>query len=233
MSSQLSLLRGILMSSQLSLLRGTLMSSQLSLLRGIKQKNVNEKRTKNNSIISLVQFIDPWRQSRRYQKSIKVERICCKGRFWAWSEGVMDTERDGLISEWGEEMNRDWWDRLNESGKWFQRWGQSVSQCNAWPATGRSTLQDLRSCAILQASLALSPVSSSICSTHVRRGHPRWCFHSGLMSGLPRWCISKWAICDFQRGDGWRARNTDEEWVLQQGSYGPVTEWATGPLGVS
>jgi len=59
MSSQLSLLRGILMSSQLSLLRGTLMSSQLSLLRGIKQKNVNEKRTKNNSIISLVQFIDP------------------------------------------------------------------------------------------------------------------------------------------------------------------------------
>ena len=45
---------------------------------------------------------------------------------------------------------------------------QSVSQWNAWPATGRSTLQDLRSCAILQASLALSPVSSSICCTHVR-----------------------------------------------------------------
>ena len=40
---------------------------------------------------------------------------------------------------------------------------QSVSQWNAWPATGRSALQDLRSCAILQASLALSPVSSSIC----------------------------------------------------------------------
>jgi len=24
-----------------------------------------------------------------------------------------------------------------------------------------------------------------------------------------RWCISKWAICDFQGGDGWRARKSD------------------------
>ena len=31
----------------------------------------------------------------------------------------------------------------------------------------------------------LSPVSSSICCTHVRQGRPRWRFHSGLMSGLP------------------------------------------------
>ena len=61
---------------------------------------------------------------------------------------------------------------------------QSVSQWNAWPATGRSALQDLRSCAILQASLALSPVSSSIYCTNVRQGRPRWRFHSGLMSGL-------------------------------------------------
>ena len=45
-----------------------------------------------------------------------------------------------------------------------------------------SRLQDLRSCAILQASLALSPVSSSICCTHVRQGRPRWRFHSGLMT---------------------------------------------------
>ena len=28
-------------------------------------------------------------------------------------------------------------------------------------------------------------VSSSICCIHVRQGHPRWRFHSGLMSGLP------------------------------------------------
>ena len=63
-------------------------------------------------------------------------------------------------------------------------WLKSVSQWNAWPAIGRSSLQDLRSCAILQASLALSPVSSSICCTHVRQGRPRWRFHSGLMSGL-------------------------------------------------
>jgi len=62
---------------------------------------------------------------------------------------------------------------------------QSVSQWNAWPAMGRSALQDLRSCAILQASLALNPVLSSICCTHVRQGRPRWRFHSGLMSGLP------------------------------------------------
>ena len=33
--------------------------------------------------------------------------------------------------------------------------------------------------------LAMSPVSSSICCTHVRQGRPRWCFHSGLMSDLP------------------------------------------------
>ena len=39
--------------------------------------------------------------------------------------------------------------------------------------------------AILQASLAFSPVSSSICCTHVRQGCPRWRFHSGLMSCLP------------------------------------------------
>ena len=32
--------------------------------------------------------------------------------------------------------------------------------------------------------MALSPVSSSICCTHVRQGRPRWRFHSGLMSGL-------------------------------------------------
>jgi len=50
---------------------------------------------------------------------------------------------------------------------------QSVSQWNAWPATGRSALQDLRSWAILQASLALSPVSSSICCTHVRQSLPK------------------------------------------------------------
>jgi len=50
---------------------------------------------------------------------------------------------------------------------------------------GRSAIQDLRSCAILQPSLALSPVSSSICCTHVRQGRPRWRFHSGLMYGLP------------------------------------------------
>ena len=76
---------------------------------------------------------------------------------------------------------------------------QSVSQWNAWPATGRSALQDLRSRAILQASLAFSPVSSSICCTHVRQGRPRWRFHSGLMSGLPpvrastARCSAEWA----------------------------------------
>jgi len=72
--------------------------------------------------------------------------------------------------------------------RWLQisySFKMSDSQWNAWLATGRSTLQDLRSCAILQALLAFSPVSSSICCTHVRQGRPRWRFHSGLMSGLP------------------------------------------------
>ena len=27
-----------------------------------------------------------------------------------------------------------------------------------------------------------------------------------------RWCISKWAICDFQWGDGWWARKGDNRW---------------------
>jgi len=68
---------------------------------------------------------------------------------------------------------------------------------------GRSAHQDLRSCAILQASLALSPVSSSICCTHVQQGRPRgastpaWCpvyrLHEcpqpGVVrSGLQHWC---------------------------------------------
>jgi len=79
-------------------------------------------------------------------------------------------------------------DFKSRSRKWYQKelyLKQSVSQWNAWPAMGRSALQDLRSCAILQASLALSPVSSSISCTHVRQGRPCWRFHSGLMSGLP------------------------------------------------
>ena len=57
---------------------------------------------------------------------------------------------------------------------WIRPNVQSVSQWNAWPATGRSALQDLRSCAILQASLAFSPVSSSICCT------PYWNSTSGF-----------------------------------------------------
>ena len=59
--------------------------------------------------------------------------------------------------------------------------GQSVSQL----VERLTALQDLRSRAILQALLALSPVSSSICCTHVRQGRPHWRFHSGLMSSLP------------------------------------------------
>ena len=74
-----------------------------------------------------------------------------------------------------------------------EKWPNSVSVSQSverWPATGRSALQDLWSCAILQASLALSPVSSSICCTHVQQGRPRWRFHSGLMSGLPPTWVS-------------------------------------------
>lgn len=56
-----------------------------------------------------------------------------------------------------------------------------------------------RSCAILQASLMLSPLSSSICCTHIRQGRPCWRFHSGLMFGLPparvstARCSEEWA----------------------------------------
>jgi len=27
-----------------------------------------------------------------------------------------------------------------------------------------------------------------------------------------KWCMSKWAICDFQGGDGWQARKSDNRW---------------------
>ena len=51
-----------------------------------------ERQTKNKpiSMISPVQSNDPWRQSRRCQKSIKAGRVCWKGRFWAWSERVKE-----------------------------------------------------------------------------------------------------------------------------------------------
>jgi len=53
-------------------------------------KNLSEKGTKNKpmSMISMVQSNDLWRQSRGYQKSVKVGRICWKGRLWVWSERV-------------------------------------------------------------------------------------------------------------------------------------------------
>jgi len=34
----------------------------------------------------------------------------------------------------------------------------------------------------------------------------------GMNLEVDSWCISKWAICDFQRGDGWRARKSDNRW---------------------
>ena len=48
-----------------------------------------------------------WRQSR--VEVIKVRRICWKGRFWAWSEGVMDDESgDDDRDEWGSVSRHDW-----------------------------------------------------------------------------------------------------------------------------
>ena len=64
--------------------------SQLSLLHVhvIKQKFKQNKRTKGNpilSMISLVQSNDVWRQPiglQNLQKSIRVEMVCWKDRFW-------------------------------------------------------------------------------------------------------------------------------------------------------
>ena len=61
----------------------------------------------------------------------------------------------------------------------------TLTHWTAWPATGRSALQDLLSSAILHASMALSPVSSSICCIHARHGSPRRRLHPGLLSSLP------------------------------------------------
>jgi len=38
------------------------------------------------NMISLVQCSDPWRQSRNGVPSIKLGRICWKGKFSAWSK---------------------------------------------------------------------------------------------------------------------------------------------------
>ena len=62
---------------------------------------------------------------------------------------------------------------------WHSRPQKSVSGTLDRPRVVAPT--DLRSCAILQASLALSPVSFSICCTHVRKvvlagdSTPAWC----------------------------------------------------------
>ena len=92
---------------------------------------------------------------------------------------------------------------------------QSVSQWNAWPATGRSALQELRSCAIVHASLELSQVSSSICCTHAGQGRPRWRFHSGLMSGLPpaRASAARRSAVVAARDQKWRA-SSDKSGLL-------------------
>jgi len=60
----------------------------------------------------------------------KVGRICWKGRFWAWSERVMDDEsgddnRDELEGEWGGESRHDWRGWRKESGSWFHRRGDA------------------------------------------------------------------------------------------------------------
>ena len=71
---------------------------------------------------------------------------------------------------------------------------QSVSGTLDRPRVVRSALQDLRSCAILQASSALRPVSSSICCIHVRQRRPRWRFHSGLMCMAPFFQTLFWVL---------------------------------------
>jgi len=89
-------------------------------------------------MMSPVQSRDPCRQSRVYQKSTTVERICWKGAVLSleWkSEGVMDAEsgdddKDGLTSEREGESRHDWWGWGNESGSWFQRRG--AANLNEW-----------------------------------------------------------------------------------------------------
>ena len=124
-----------------------LTSIQLSLPHGTNKKLKCETKNKTMSMIGPVQYrclffyccclwwriklcVLSWRQSGRQKKYIKMGRICWKGRFWAWSEGVMDDEsgddnRDELTSEWGGNSRHDRRDWRNESGSWFQRRGDA------------------------------------------------------------------------------------------------------------
>jgi len=88
-------------------------------------------------------------------RSLKVGRICWKGRYRAWSERVTDDEsgddeRDGMTNGWGGESHET---RLVRLMKW-----------------------------------------------------------SSKMIPRTMWSASKWAICDLQAGNGWRARKSDNRW---------------------
>ena len=87
-------------------------------------------------------------------RSLKVGRICWKGRYKAWSERVTDDEsgdeRDGMTNGWGGESHET---RLVRLMKW-----------------------------------------------------------SSKMIPRTMWSASKWAICDLQAGNGWRARKSDNRW---------------------
>jgi len=70
-------------------------------------------------MISPVQSNDPWRQSRRYQKSIKVGRICWKGRVCAWSERV----NEQLMLKVVVMTVMDW-----QLDKWIRRWSSLLQR---------------------------------------------------------------------------------------------------------
>jgi len=114
-------------------------------------------------------------------KDVFVTSGCNWDMYWAERLNGLSSQHRVESSPRIQVTSKSW---VNESVSQWNAW-LAISQWNAWLATGRSALQDLQSCVILQASLTLSPVSSSICCIHVRQGRPRWRFHSGLMSGLP------------------------------------------------
>ena len=66
------------------------------------------------------------------RRKVKVEMICWKGKFWAWSERVTDDDKDGLTSgiETGMIRLTKWiWEFIPKTRWWISKWTICDFQC--------------------------------------------------------------------------------------------------------
>jgi len=127
-------------------------------------------------------------------------------------------ERDGLTSGWGGESRQDWWGcRMEWIWKLISKTWFLSSSC----ISGISVLSDIlywmfililfsticlyvNYVYIIMSVWFLMPYYLYFMYVYVRLSH--------ILKHYVILCISKWANCDFQGGDGWRARKSDNRW---------------------